>query len=563
MHVADYLRDVLVPANVAVSALQRAGLPIDLELLRKTRSEWLDEVVRLERFVEAKAEEVGTPFKYSEKHGAHPPKVANFLFNGLKLLERGEGIEGPDIENTPKGNLPSDSEQLARWASLRVPKPEDDTGLRQYVKAILQIRSLSKGVGTYLNAFERTVRADGGCHPKISWALRTARLSAEDPPVHQIPERSEKRVPDGVKACIVPRVSPSLDRDAWDPRRHGSCFRWDIVGAEAAIRAAVFTDRAGRLDPGRCMRDPIAWEYIREGKDIHSKTASLIYGVPEGTYKRGSYERDAVGKHTFFAKIFGAKPMAVRYQFWDQARIWLSWEEVETICDKFDEGYVGLVLLYEKDKRDLGLNMDEEGLSWCEDAYGRRRAIQVPKASVRRFNRATEEWEIDVLDNMWREGRHPSIELQEERKKLNHVFHVAANTPTQSTQATDALWMLALCYLGEYVPLRVPPVWERDGVPFPEAAGWQMHEGPGPGGKPFLSWHCNTVHDSGWGDCAPGYLEPTAKLLWRRCTSVPLDWRLEADVPYRIELKVGPDMAKLRPYNLVARDFGLEPVPER
>ena len=189
--------------------------------------------------------------------------------------------------------------------------------------------------------------------------------------------------------------------------------------------------------------------------------------------------------------------------------------------------------------------------------------MQIPRASIRRFDRSAEEWDLAVLENMWREDRSPSLELQEEKKKPYHAFHIAANTPTQSTQASDALWMLALCYLGEYVPLRVPPIWERDGAPFPEAAGWQMHEGPGPGGKPFLSWHCNTVHDSGWGDCAPGYLEPTAKLLWRRCTAVPLDWRIEADVPYRIELKVGPDMARLRPYNSVAREFGLEPVPER
>jgi hypothetical protein len=147
-------------------------------------------------------------------------------------------------------------------------------------------------------------------------------------------------------------------------------------------------------------------------------------------------------------------------------------------------------------------------------------------------------------------------------RRSGTVF-VTGNTPTQSINASDAIWMLALCCLGEYVDLRVPPVWARDGIPFPEAAGWQLHGGPGPGGKPFQAWHVNAVHDSGWGDGAPGYLEPTAKLLWRRCTSVPLDWRLEADVPYRIELKVGPDMSDMRPYNAVAKQFNLEPVEER
>jgi hypothetical protein len=149
------------------------------------------------------------------------------------------------------------------------------------------------------------------------------------------------------------------------------------------------------------------------------------------------------------------------------------------------------------------------------------------------------------------------------RSQLNRAFHLGANTPTQSTNAWDTLWMLALLHNGEYVELQVPPMWERDGVPFPEAAGWQLNEGEGPGGRPMRAWHINTVHDSGWGDAAPGYLEPAAKVIWRRCTSVPLDYRIAADVPYRIELKVGPDMARMKDYNKVAKEFGLEPLPER
>ena len=88
-----------------------------------------------------------------------------------------------------------------------------------------------------------------------------------------------------------------------------------------------------------------------------------------------------------------------------------------------------------------------------------------------------------------------------------------------------------------------------------------MNGGPGPGGKPLRAWHSNTVHDSGWGDCAPGYLEPLAKLVMRRCTAVPFDWRLEADVPYRVELSAGPNMGILFDYDKVAKQFGLDLIP--
>jgi hypothetical protein len=349
-------------------------------------------------------------------------------------------------------------------------------------------------------------------------------------------------VADAIKSCIVPRVTPAGSRE-WDPRRHGACFRWDISGAEAAIRAAMLTDHYG-------VRDPVAWEYIRSGKDIHSHTASLIYKVPEGTYKKGSHERDAAAKHTFFSKIFGAFPSTVRRTIWEQARVLVSIEESEAFCKAFDEGYVGIAALYEDDKRRLGESMRTEGkragkhdpgYAFCYDAYGRRRKIVIPPGA-----------EYDGRRGRWND-----------HWGLHKAFHIAANTPTQSTNASDNMWMLALCYLGEYVPLRVPPMWEGDGVPFPEAAGWQINGGEGPGGRPFQAWHTNTVHDSGWGDCAPGWLEPTAKLIWRRCRAVPLDWRLAADVPYRIDLSCGPDMSRLEPYNTVAKRFGLEEVPER
>lgn len=582
MKVGEYLRDVLVPANSAVAAIQRNGLVIDRELLQLTRADWAAEVARLEKLVEDRSALLGVPFKYSAKHGAHPPKVAAFMVAHLidvgLIANVGEYVNNDNEPlRTPKGGLASDSDSLKRWASLSVPRtaamgypkdgfPADD----EYTTYVLQIRSLAKGFGTYLDSFDRAIRDDGACHPKYNWALRTSRLSAEDPPVHQIPERSEKRVPDGVKATIAPRRGyvGSGRLAEWDPRKHGSCWRWDISGAEAAWRAACIPYLAeSRLfyyaDTDDGLTDPIAYDYIRLGKDIHSKTASIIYNVPDGTYKKGSYERDAAGKQTFFAKIFGALPKAVQYSIWDKARLWIDFDKVRDICKNFDAGYAGLTRLYEIDKRMLGLRMDPNGSSWCEDPYGRRRQIQIPPQSVRRWNRRTETWSTRDLDNMWRDvpyGTRPDQKLIDERKKLNHAFHVAANTPTQSGNASDTMWMLSLLHHGEYVDLRVPPMWEREGVLYPEAAGWCLDEGPGPSGKPFLSWHNNTVHDSGWGDCAPGYMEPTAKLIERRCTALPNDWRIAADVPYRVELKCGPNMSQLTEYNKVAKKFGLEPM---
>jgi len=537
MDLWSYYSQIFVPANVAVSALRRAGLPIHLNRLRETRATWEREIGELERMIEGEAATRGVVLKFSKAHALGPKVLHDFLYSA-----RGLGLEikkwtAPSA-TYPQGQPSTDDEALLSYASIKNPKPDDHA----VVTALLKIRSLNKGLSTYLFNFERTLRGDGACHPKFNWALRTSRLSAEDPPVHQIPERSDKVVAEGVKACIIPRVTPAPGREEWDPRKYGSCFRWDIVGAEACIRGAM-------LPALFCSRpDPVLWEYLRKGKDVHSKTASLIYGVPEGTYKKGSYERDQVGKIVFFAKIFGAMWTTLQHQVWTEARIRLPDPEARRISDAFEAGYSGLTELYEWDKEHLGQ------IGYAVDGYGRRRWIGLPEG-VRYVGRLNGKTRWDV------QGR-----TEDERKArwtdLNHRFHVAANTPTQGMNATDTLWMLALLYHGEYVELRVPPMWEARGVSFPEAKDWRFHGGPGPGGKPFQAWHFNTVHDSGWGDCAPGYLEAVAKTIYRRCTALPFDWRLKADVPYRVELTVGPDMGTLQSYNKVAKTFGLEPLPE-
>lgn len=535
MKLADYYSRVLVPANVAVSQLRRAGLFLDQGRLAEVDRQWAAELERLRGVVEGEAARRGFPLTYSDVYGIAPEKLADFLYS-----PRGLGLEVKGLTAHKKPS--TEDEALMHYASVSVPREGD----HPVVYAIQKIRSLQGGRAKWLHPFREAVRADGAVHAKYNWALRTARLSAEDPQVHNIPERADKEVAYGIKSCIVPRVGAvrvppearTLDQVAavWDPRRHGACWRWDVKGAEACIRAAMLT----RL---LCSRpDPIAYEYLRQGRDIHSKTASLLYGVPEGTYGKGTYERDTVGKQTFFLKIFGGSWSALKLTMWKQARIWLEKTEARRLSDAFDAGYTGLVELYERDKVRLAK------LGYCEDGYGRRRWVGMPPG-------------VQYLGVVEGQARFRAA-TKDGWKALNHRTHLMANTPTQSMNATDTLWMLALLHHGEYVPLAVPPMWEARGVLYPEAAGWRLHGGPGPGGRPFQAWHSNTVHDSGWGDSAPGYLEPLAKLVARRCTAVPFDWRLRADVPYRVDLSVGPNMATLFDYNDVARKFGLDELPK-
>ena len=580
MKLLDYYGQVLVPANVAISAIRRAGLAVDVDRCREVRVLLAEDLEKEKRVVEGAAAAKGFTLKYSEdKHGINSKKLSDFVFGkqglGLTFPEQMRSWEmRQEMMVGKKGDYSTSAEVLSWFASLSVPKPDD----HPVVRSMLRVRSLSGAMTKYIDKFLDLLRADGAIHANYNWALRTSRISASNPPVHGIAERADKYVADLIKSCIVPRVAPFRVREwntnpkkgpinfgGWDPRVHGWCGRWDISGAEAAIRAAML------LKKYVPESDMTTWDYIRLGKDVHGYTAALIYEKPDGTFVKGSYERDAVGKQTFFAKIFGAMWRTVQGTIWKKARLWLSDKDAQKTNDNFDKGYPGLTDLYTYDMITLGQRAAESdnNVGWCVDGYGRRRSIPLPEGVTFDENYVGA-WGADPKfpGYQFDSGRNNERPEKEMKRLLNHAFHVMANTPTQSMNATDNFWMLALAYHGEglveqFGGLQVPPMWAKEGLHFPEAADWQMHEGNGPGGKPLRAWHSNTVHDSGWFDGAPGHIEPTMMLLWRRCHALPFDWRLEADVPYRIDLSVGPDMANLCDYNLVAKEFGLIPMPKR
>jgi hypothetical protein len=535
----DYYKSVLVPATSAVSAIRMAGLPLDRQRLLNLEAEWTRDLAKLEAYVTGEAANRGITLTYSEVHGTGKKAMMDFLYSA-----RGLGLEckkyTKESKTFPNGQMSADDEALSWYASLKVPREDD----HPIVTAILKIRSLSGTMARTLRPFLEYQRSDGAVHTHYVWnRVRTARLSSERPQCHNISEHADLPVSIAIKSCIVPRCHPSPTPEEWDPRKHGSVGRWDISGAEAAIRAAMLTKLFCHSP------DPVAYDYIRNGKDIHSRTASAIYGVPEGTYTKGSWERDVVGKQSFFAKLFGGGPGAIKTTCWDRARMVLTDQEAQKISKNFDILYPGLVELYELDKHYLGVR------GYVQDGYGRRRYVPLPEgAQYLGMQGGRARWVVAAppKSNLWK------IRMSQ----LEKAFHTASNSPTQSMNGTDNFFMLSLAYHGEYLPLKFPPMWADKEIPFPEAKAWRFHEGDGPGGKPLRAWHNNTVHDSGWLDCDAGHLEPAAKVIWRRCHAVPFDWRIKADVPYRVELKVGPDMGHLMPYNAVAKKFGLDLLPE-
>ena len=79
MRLLDYYEKVLMPANSAVSALRRAGLPIDVRRLDRTAEEWGVRLRDLEREVEGEAAGRGLVLRYSQQHSVAPERLAGVL----------------------------------------------------------------------------------------------------------------------------------------------------------------------------------------------------------------------------------------------------------------------------------------------------------------------------------------------------------------------------------------------------------------------------------------------------------------------------------------------------
>lgn len=326
MKIHDYFNQVLMPANTAISSMRIAGMPIDLKRAERQMDAWEDELKKIEKFVAKKGAAVG--IQYSSAHSCQEQPLLDLLYLSSKGLRLEVMKRGKPRKGWPDGRPSADDEALMKYAAIGAIHRKDDDPV---VYAILKIRSIAKARNTHLGGLIKWRRSDGCVHPKFKWILpNTTRLSAEDPPVHQLPERSDPTIAKLVKSVIVPRVKPWLgDPDDWDPRKHGWTAKADVTGAEAVIRAGVIA---------RCRTSV---PYLRTGGDIHSKTASILYKVAEGTYKKGSQERDTVGKQSYFLLIFGGSWRALQRTLWKEARMMIADKEAKRLHASFfdAEGY--------------------------------------------------------------------------------------------------------------------------------------------------------------------------------------------------------------------------------
>jgi len=146
------------------------------------------------------------------------------------------------------------------------------------VKDILDYRQLAKLKSTYIDALPRLVNEKTGrLHSSFNQALTsTGRLSSQNPNLQNIPIRTDKGRE--IRKAFIPKDNDHLILAA-DYSQIELRLIAEISGEEAMLKA------------------------FRNGEDIHTSTASLIYGVPQDQVnKTQRYNAKTVN----FSIIYGA-----------------------------------------------------------------------------------------------------------------------------------------------------------------------------------------------------------------------------------------------------------------
>ena len=274
--------DVEIPLLMVLADMEEKGVRVDRQLLKKMAQEWCGDVERLQESIRTIA---GPHFNPNS-----PKQLGELLFDELKVHEQA----GYKPKKTKTG-WATGQEVLEELQSVEI------------CRLILEFRSVSKLVSTYVLPLPELVREDGRIHAQFNQTgAATGRLSCNDPNLQNIPIRTEagKTDPSGISPDRR-RLGAPLRRLFADRAQAPRPLRERREPDRSVPRGARHPprDRGARLQPeargrgrdraqprqGHQLRAPL-WHgtaagragdgaHSRRGEDFHR---ALLRGVPEG-----------------------------------------------------------------------------------------------------------------------------------------------------------------------------------------------------------------------------------------------------------------------------------------
>ena len=278
---ARLYEDIDLPLLSVLARMEQAGVKIDSPALAKMSS-------RLEKEIDAKAREIYTACKGFEFNINSPKQLGDVLFNRLAL---------PKPVKYGKGKMISTAVDVLEALALTHEVP----------RLVLEYRQLSKLKSTYVDALPLLIRSSTGrVHTTFGQTgTATGRLSSANPNLQNIPIRTE------------------LGREI----RAGF-----IAEPGHVLLAADYSQIELRL-LAHYSQDRLLVEAYRRGDDIHTLTASQVFGVPPLMV---TPDHRRMAKVVNFGIVYGLSPFGLAQ------RLDIEKSEARRFIDAYFEKYSGV-----------------------------------------------------------------------------------------------------------------------------------------------------------------------------------------------------------------------------
>ncbi|MBQ5967256.1 MAG: DNA polymerase I [Clostridiales bacterium] len=240
--------EIEMPLVMVLDRMERRGILVDVSKIDELHKEFDEKVRELEKEIYELAGEEFTILS--------PKQLGKVLFDKLGL---------PSGKKLASGGYSTNSEELEK---IRDQHP--------IVNKILEYRQIQKLDSTFVMGLKKSIsEKDGRVHTTFSQAMtNTGRLSSSDPNLQNIPIRTDLG---------------SLIRETFVAKDGYVLIDADYSQIELRLLAAI-------------SHDEEMISAFREGRDIHTKTACGIFGVPADKINPGMR---AAAKRVNFSIVYG------------------------------------------------------------------------------------------------------------------------------------------------------------------------------------------------------------------------------------------------------------------
>ncbi len=300
--------EIETPLMPVLAQMEYNGINLDVSNLEAYSERLGEKIKELEGAVYTMA---GMEFNLNS-----PKQLGEVLFDLLKLVEK--------PKKTKTGQYKTNEEVLSELAHDH-----------EIVRKLLEYRTLTKLKSTYVDALPKEVLPETGrIHTTFSQAITTTgRLSSVNPNLQNIPIRTEEGRE--VRRAFIPREGFTL-----------------LASDYSQIELRIMAELSG--DPG--LR-----EAFIHGEDIHTATASRVFGVEKGDVTR---EMRSKAKMVNFGIIYGISAFGL------SQRLGIPRKEAAEIIKQYRANYGGV-----QDYLDSTIEFAQKN-EYVETITGRRRYIR-------------------------------------------------------------------------------------------------------------------------------------------------------------------------------------------